>query len=91
MCGVDQTDHAVLHQVADVDRMGHRRCHPSRQRFHKGQSRFDPFRLGGLHRLDVSVACPKAETMPELAGAEELHEAQPSNVSKRLICQALIR
>src|SRR4051812_3273748 len=35
---VDQPDHAVLHQVAEFDRMGHRRGHPPREGLHERQS-----------------------------------------------------
>ena len=40
--GVDQPEHAVLHEVADVDRVGHRRRHAARERFDKWQARDDP-------------------------------------------------
>ena len=34
--GVDQTDDAILNEIAQVDRMRHGRRHPPRQRLHKG-------------------------------------------------------
>ena len=39
--GVDQSDHAVLDEIAEVDRMRHRRRHPPRQRLDKRQARFN--------------------------------------------------
>ena len=35
---VDQPDHAVLHQVAELDRVGHRRGHAPRERLDERQS-----------------------------------------------------
>src|SRR5204862_6949068 len=35
---VDQPDDSVLHKVAHVDRMRHRRRHPARERFDEGES-----------------------------------------------------
>jgi hypothetical protein len=34
--GVDEANHAVLHQIADVHATGHRRRDPARQSFHEG-------------------------------------------------------
>jgi len=65
VCRVDQSDHAVLDQIAQVDRMRHRCRHPSRERLDKRQSRFNPirltrltvsFRYRGFHRCLFSVA-----------------------------------
>ena len=36
---VDQTQHAVLDEIAEIDRMGHRRGHASRQRLDKRKTR----------------------------------------------------
>ena len=45
--GVDQPQHAILHQVADVDRVRHRRRHPAGERFDKGQAGDDSAVLAG--------------------------------------------
>ena len=49
--GVDQTDHAVLDEIADVDRVRHRRRHAARERFDKRQTRNDSAILAGGNRL----------------------------------------
>ncbi len=36
--GVDEAEHAVLDEIADVDRVGHRRSHASSQRFDERQT-----------------------------------------------------
>ena len=43
--GVNQSEHAVLNEVPQLDRMGHRGGHPSGQRFDKGQAGGDSFAL----------------------------------------------
>ena len=47
MGGVDQANHPVLHQVAQVDRVGHGGRHAARQRLDKRQTRRDAVSLVG--------------------------------------------
>jgi hypothetical protein len=51
--GVDQAKHAILNEVADVDRIRHRRRHPARQGFDKRKSRDNSTILAGCHWLDA--------------------------------------
>src|SRR5690606_23451408 len=39
--GVDETDDAILDQVANVDGVGHGRRHPARERFNERQTFYD--------------------------------------------------
>ena len=43
--GVDQAEHAVLHEIAQLDRMRHRRGHAAGQRFDERQAGGDAFTL----------------------------------------------
>ena len=45
--GVDQAEDAVLHEVADVDRVRHRRRHAARERFDKREAGDDAAILTG--------------------------------------------
>jgi hypothetical protein len=47
VCGINQTQHAVLHQIPDINRVRHRRRHPSGEGFHEGETRDDPAILTG--------------------------------------------
>ena len=49
--GVDQADHAVLHEIADVDRVRHRRRHAAGERFDERQTGDDAAILTGGNRL----------------------------------------
>ena len=54
---VDQPDHPVLDEIADVDGVRHRGRHPSGQRLHEGKAGDDPATLtcsNGLHAHVVS-------------------------------------
>jgi hypothetical protein len=42
---VDEPDHAVLNQVAEVDRVGHREATPARERFDERQAGGDADRV----------------------------------------------
>jgi len=90
MGGVDETDDAVLDQVAQVDRMRHRRRHPSRQCLHEGQSSLNAVDFCGC--LDHSFAHPpnpgsgspplEATRMPALCtGVEDWAIWRPNFVS----------
>jgi len=61
---VDQPDDAVLHQVAEIDRMRHGRRHSTRERLNKRQSRFDSVGVTGGGSGSFHVACPKATGVP---------------------------
>jgi hypothetical protein len=56
---IDQSDHAVLNQITDIDRVGHRRCHSSRERFDKGKAGDDPAGLTGRNRLNTHLMSPQ--------------------------------
>jgi hypothetical protein len=51
MGGVDQSDHAVLNKVSNVDRVGHGRRHSACESFHERQSVNDATALSGRHWL----------------------------------------
>ena len=53
--GVDQPEDAVLHEVADVDRVRHRRRHAAGERFDEGQAGNDAAVL--TRRRQVGRAC----------------------------------
>jgi len=61
MGGIDQADHTVLDEVAEINRMRHGCCHAPGKRFNKRQPCFYTGGRGSFH-----VACPKATAMPEL-------------------------
>ena len=50
---VDQAEHAVLHQVAELDRVRHRRGDATRQRLHEGKAGGDAITLTGDERLTL--------------------------------------
>jgi len=50
---VNQAEHAVLHQIADVDRVGHRGGEPARKRFDEGKTGHHASALVGGKRCDV--------------------------------------
>src|SRR5262249_42600803 len=54
---VDQSKHAVLDQVADVDRVGHRGGHAARECLDKRQAGDDTAVLSGSDRLDTHSMC----------------------------------
>ena len=56
VCGVDQSDHAVLDEVADVDRIRHRRRHASRERLDEGDARDDSAVLMGGNGLGAHAS-----------------------------------
>ena len=56
---VDEAEHAVLHEIADVDRVGHRRRHASRESFDKWQSGDDAAILAGGNRLHTHLRSPR--------------------------------
>jgi hypothetical protein len=49
--GIDQSDDAVLHQVADIDRVRHRRRHAAGKRFDKRETGNDAAVVSGGDRL----------------------------------------
>ena len=52
---VDETEHAVLDQVSQLDRVRHRRGDAPRQRFHEGKTGGDPGTLTGDERLALHL------------------------------------
>jgi len=55
---VDQAQHAVLHQVADVDRVRHRRGKSPRQRFDEGKAGNNAAALVGGNRMGLHLRTP---------------------------------
>jgi len=79
--GVDEADHPVLRQVAEVDRVRHRRCHAAGQCLDERQAGDDPFLLGlrdwlTRHRGSPSPVRAGRWTGPIARGAT-CHEATP--------------
>jgi len=56
--GIDQSEDAVLDEIADVDRVGHRRSHAPSKRFDKRQTGDDAAVLTGGDRLGAhEISC----------------------------------
>ena len=52
---VDETEHSILDQIAQLNRVRHRRGDAARQRFHEGKAGGDPDTLTGGERLTLHL------------------------------------
>src|SRR5262249_1177239 len=50
---IDEAEHAVLHQIPELDRVRHRGGHAARERFHERKARGYPGTLTGDERLTL--------------------------------------
>ena len=64
--GVDEADHAVLHEIAEVDRVRHGGGHAARQRLHEGHAGFD---AGVVLRVVWALICVAHPPDPGLGPA----------------------
>ena len=68
---VDQAEHAVLNEIADVDRVRHRRRHASRERFDERQAGDDSAVLTGGDGLGAHSNSPWMRPASSLPDASE--------------------
>ena len=77
--GVDQADHPVLDQVAQVDRVRHRRGHPARHGFDERQAGDDAVLRGDEVEVQVGHGRLRLPVARALRGAPGWYAAHMSN------------
>jgi hypothetical protein len=61
---VDETQHAILDEVAEVDRVRHGRRHPAGQRFDERKTRGHPILLMFRQRPSLHLDPPQVPVVP---------------------------